>query len=431
MPLPEDHPNRFVLNDEVHARPPESLAAPVSISYLALFQSGQHGADAASVRKLATQYDVSPPNEHDVHYSRDFGKFRLKWERHTEFSRFKVIVPGDPADPFAKPAIDALPADWVAELPGQTMVATHVVMLPYPKKPIDPEALSRDYFSGNWLIGAGIGGGSAAAFTDFRIHGDGFSRILMYDRKLAPRQAGRSVQRLLEIDTYRMMALLALPLARERAPKLGIQERELAQIAAAMAGEAAIEEPKLLDRITRLQAQIEAGHAETQYRFAAARAYQDLVKRRITELREERMEGLQTFAEFTERRLMPAINTCNAVSDRHDELSRRVARATQLLSTRVAVTRERQNQEVLESTARRAKLQLRLQETVEGLSVAAVTYYVVGLVGYAAKALADGGVPISPATVMGVSIPVVAGLVWFGVQRVRAAVSKDEAGKSE
>ena len=40
---------------------------------------------------------------------------------------------------------------------------------------------------------------------------------------------------------------------------------------------------------------------------------------------------------------------------------------------------------------RRQQLQLRLQATVEGLSVAAITYYIVGLVGYAAKGLKEGG----------------------------------------
>jgi uncharacterized membrane-anchored protein len=122
---------------------------------------------------------------------------------------------------------------------------------------------------------------------------------------------------------------------------------------------------------------------------------------------------------------MPAIQTCDAVAARQEELSRRVARATQLLSTRVAVARERQSQQVLQSMDRRAKLQLRLQETVEGLSVAAVTYYAVGLIGYLAKALAEMGLPISPAVIMGISIPIIAGLVWYGVRRVRQAVAAD------
>ena len=233
------------------------------------------------------------------------------------------------------------------------------------------------------------------AFTDYRIHGDGFSRLLVVDRSLAPRQAGRTVQRLVEIDTYRLLALLALPLARESTPLLARWEQELAQITKAMISAAEQDEPVLLDRLTRLEAEIEGRASDVHFRFSAAAAYHELVLQRINDLRETRIAGLQTFREFIERRLAPAMNTCRAVSARQETLSRRVSRATQLLSTRVDISRERQNQALLESMNRRAKLQLRLQQTVEGLSVAAITYYVVSLVGYLAKGLHSAGVAIN------------------------------------
>ncbi len=405
---------------------PEALRAPVAISYLALFASGQRGVDHRTISTLCEHMGVAPPDETASHFSRDMGAFRLKWERHTEFSRIKVIAPAGEGRLFETTAVSLLPEDWVRDLPGELMVATHVLLLPMPKKPIEITQLSKDVFSGNNVIGSQVGGGAGRAYTDFRIHGDGFSRLLVYDQGMASRQAGRMVQRLLEIDTYRMMALLAFPLARELAPKISAQERELAQIATVMANSGQNEDHQLLERLSRLQASIESNHADSHYRFSAARAYHDLVLRRIEELREERLPGLQTFSEFTERRLLPAIQTCNAIAMRQEELSRRVARATQFLSTRVAVASERQNQLVLEAMARRSKLQLRLQETVEGLSVAAVTYYVVGLVGYLAKAIQEVGAPINPAIAMGISIPVVAGLVWYGVRRVRQMVTKDE-----
>ena len=244
---------------------------------------------------------------------------------------------------------------------------------------------------------------------------------------MTPRQAGRYVQRLLEIDTYRMVALLALPLARELSPYLAASERELAEITTLMAQEGERDEPSLLDRLTRLEAEIESRYSDTHYRFAAAAAYYGIVRRRIDELREERLEGLQTFREFTERRLAPAMNTCTAVAQRQESLSKRVARATQLLSTRVDVARERQNQDMLASLNRRAKIQLRLQETVEGLSIAAITYYIVGLVGFAAKAIQEAGAPINPTIVVGASIPVVIVIIAFGVRRLRRMVMGEEA----
>jgi len=290
--------------------------------------------------------------------------------------------------------------------------------------PPDHELIAGRSFGGNALVGAVIAGGAAAAYTDFRIHADGFSRLLVQDRGMKPRQAGRMVQRLLEIDTYRILALLALPVARDMAPFLTRCERELADTAKSLEGSSAKDEPLLLDRLTRLEAEIESRQADTHYRFGAAAAYYELVQRRIVDLREDRIEGLQTFREFTERRLAPAMNTCRAVAQRQESLSQRVARTTQLLSTRVDLTRERQNQAVLESMNRRAKLQLRLQETVEGLSVAAVTYYVVGLVAYAIKGLKAYGADVDTDLVVGASIPVVAVLVALGVRHIRKMVTR-------
>jgi uncharacterized membrane-anchored protein len=272
------------------------------------------------------------------------------------------------------------------------------------------------------LVGSGVGDDAATALTDFRVRADGFSRFLIVDRHTTPRQAGRLVQRILEIDTYRMMALLALPVARELTPMLASYEQELSQVTTVLESADEEDEASLLDRLTRLEAHIESREAESHYRFSAATAYYELVQRRIAEFREIRIPGLQTFADFTERRLAPAMNTCRAVSARQESLSQHVARANQLLATRVDITRERQNQAVLESMNRRAKAQFKLQQTVEGLSIAAITYYVVGLIGYIAKGIKALGVNIDYEIVMAASIPVVIILTAFGIHHVRQAV---------
>ena len=422
MQLPADHPLRVELNDEAHARPPEALAAPLRLTFLALYSDAtQREQEWEHVCALARRYGRTPPARAS-HYSADFGPFRVKWERHTEFTRYKFIVAGG-ADPFAEPALQAVPSDWLAALPGKVMVATHAALMPAGAGEADPEVLAARYFGGDALVGAGIASGAGVAYTDFRIR-DGFSRLLVLDRGMTPRQAGRSMQRLLEIDTYRLMALLALPVAHSLTPWLNTAERELAEITGALVDSTEASEPELLDRLTRLEAQIESRESAHHFRFTAAAAYYELVQRRIDELREVRIEGLQTFREFTERRLAPAMNTCQSVSARLESLSQRVARATQLLSTRVDVTRERQNQQVLETMNRRAEAQLRLQQTVEGLSAAAITYYVVGLVGYAAKGLASAGVPLHVELVMALSIPVVALVAMLGVRHVRKVVTR-------
>jgi uncharacterized membrane-anchored protein len=430
MILPASHPQRLELNDEVHARPPEAMAPSLRISYLALLNDpARRDAAWEAVVALAQRMAVAPPLPGASHFSADFGPFRLKWESHTEFHRIMVFAPLAGDDPFAEPAIATVPADWVEALPGRLMVAAHVGLVRAAVPP-DLDAISEQLFAGNVLAGGQVSGGMAHAFTDFRIHTGGFSRILVQDHGMAPRQAGRVVQRLLEIDTYRMLALLALPMAREIGPFLTRSEQELAKVTNALVQAGEQDEPDLLERLTRLAAEVESREAESLYRFSAADAYYELVQRRIGELREVRIEGVQTLQEFTERRLAPAMNTCRAVAARQEALSRRVARATALLSTRVDLTRERQNQEVLASMNRRAQQQLKLQETVEGLSIAAVTYYVVGLVGYVAKGIKAGGAKLDPDLVTGIAIPVVAVAVALGLRQVRRFLTRRRQGRA-
>ena len=424
--LPADHPQRLPLHNEVHARPPEALQAPLRLSFLALLSPGdRREREIALVRELAERHGRPPPPADATHYSADLGPFRIKWERHTEFARYKFIVEGDFDDPFAQPAIRAIPADWLEALPGQVIAAVHLGLRA--EEAGDPGAVAARFFAGNTLVGSGIAGGGAVALTDLRVHDDGCSRFMVYNRSMSRRQAGRMIQRLMEIETYRMLALLALPVARQLGPSLADWEGRLAEITTAMAGAGEQDEPLLLDRLTRLSAAIESSLSSTHYRFGAASAYHELVERRIAELREERIQHLQTFEEFTERRLAPAMNTCRWIGARQQSLSERVARASQLLSTRVDITREKQNQALLEQMNRRAKLQLRLQETVEGLSVAAITYYVVGLIGYAAKGLKAAGVGLNPDLVMGLSIPVVALAAALGVRQIRRVVTRERA----
>ncbi|GAC1340631.1 MAG: DUF3422 domain-containing protein [Acetobacteraceae bacterium] len=425
--LPPNHGLRQILNDEVHARPPEPLEAPARLSYLALLaDAAQREASHGAICALAARFDGPTPGAGSSHYSADLGPFRLKWERHTEFVRYTFITQGNTPAGAEETALSVVPADWVAALPGELLVAVHV-SLTAPADG-DPLAGATRWFARDALVGAAVADDAATVFADFRIRESGFGRMLVQDRHLSPWQAGRVVQRLLEIDTYRMMALLALPVAQGLAPVIARCEHELAQITAAMVTAGDPDEPRLLERLTRLAAEIDSRQADTLYRFSAAEAYYELVQRRIQDLRETRLEGLQTLQEFTERRLAPAMNTCHSVATRHEELSRRVARATQLLATRVGVTREQQNQALLEGVNRRVRLQLRLQATVEGLSVAAVTYYVVGIVGYAAKGLEAAGVRIEPAIAQALTVPLVVVLMALGLRRLRRHLrAADEA----
>lgn len=419
--LPPDLPDRFLAANEVHARPYEPLDIPVRGSYLAIqVETQQREQERAHLRVLCERFGCSPPSEDLTQFSVPFGEFQLKWERHGEFSTYIVLVPGLPSRPFAEPAIDYLPPDWLAAIPGRVIVATHAQVMQAPQAPDDP-ALLQEFFGSAAAVGAAIGEGAGYAYTDFKIQHDGFVRFLMLSCAFTDYQAGRMMQRLFEIEAYRVLALLALPIARRESPRVVEIERSLAALTQEMANEDRGDET-LLGELTQLAAQVESAIASSQYRFGASRAYCALVNARINELRERRITGLQTIEEFMARRLSPAMATCASVESRLQELSERVARASSLLSTRVSIAREKQNQALLGSMDRRARLQLRLQQTVEGLSVVAISYYVVGLISYASKGLEAAGTGIDAAIVSGLAIPLVAFAVALTVRWVRRRV---------
>jgi uncharacterized membrane-anchored protein len=431
MRLPANHLLRYTLNNEIHARPPQEIAAPTQLSYLALTHSvtsGNTGDDSPlyDLARLCQMAGSAPPAPGTNHFRTQLGPLTLNWERHTEFVSYTFSRNAPFDHPFNKPPVLQVPEQWLTTIHGHLLIGIHVAVRDHRVFVPDLRDVAHD-FSDNYLVGANMGGGAAVALTDFRIHEDGFSRILLMDTRMGKRQGGRIVQRLLEIETYRMVALLALPAAREVTQIVANAETELANITTALDSAEVDDEPTLLKELTALAATVENQLATSSFRFGAARAYYALVRRRITELREERLAGVQTIEEFMERRLAPAMNTCESAANRLRDLSERVARASALLRTRVEIDREQQNQALLASMDRRAKIQLRLQQTVEGLSVAAITYYSVGLVGYLAKGIHASGVRVNAEIVMAISVPFIAGFVWFFLRRWREKLEKTAA----
>ncbi len=432
MTLPDhfaEHDQRQALNAEFHARPPVPLESPTLISYLAMHHEGESGGAALQHLIALGKLLGQPVDAEGTHRLIDFGHFQLKWELHNEFSSytfFRSVARGEGLD-VPTSALAVVPEAWLQSLPGKLIVATHVELRSAAE--VTPESVM-DKLSpiGSQMVGAIVADGAAWVFTDFLFE-DGFSRFLVIDVSLTRRQAGRTVQRLVEIETYRLMALLAFPVAKDVGRLLGNAERKLADLMDRTGSARSTEDERsVLADLTSMAADVEHSVARTTFRFGAARAYHSLVMQRIAELRERRIIGLPTFHEFMERRLLPAMNTCQTMARRQEDLSSRVARNSQLLRTRVEVELERQNQELLAQMNRRAKLQLHLQETVEGLSVVAITYYASQLVQYMAKGLKHQIEPFTPEGITAVAIPLIAGLVAFSMHRMRKHLAAAESG---
>ncbi|MDM0051516.1 DUF3422 family protein [Variovorax sp. J22R115] len=418
------HPERASLHNEVHARPPEAMAAPLGIAHLVMLaDSTQRVESRHHLGVLLRDHHVPPPDEHTSHLRVDLGAFRLRWELHTEFVTWTFTVRLKDNELAAKQlanAIEAVPQEWLSGLPGQCLSSINMWVLPGSRTSGDTwrqQVLREDA-----LLGSAVANYQAEVFADFVIQPNGSSRFLVYADALPPRRLGRLVQRLLEIETYRMAAMLGLPAARKAAAALSSAEGDLAEIALAIRSAERHEEPKLLDRLTRLAAHVESQYAATHSRFSASTAYFELMDQRITQIDEAPLEGLQTIGEFIERRLTPARKTCEWAARRQDALSGRVSRVSNLLRTRVEIEQQQSSQALLEALNKRQDLQLKLQATVEGLSVAAITYYIVGLVSYLAKGAQGIGWPFSVESTTALAIPLVGASVWLSLRRLHRSM---------
>jgi len=300
--------------------------------------------------------------------------------------------------------------------PGPLLVAVDLHLLP-------AKGLGDTYrhlFGASQLAASEVEAGAALIATDFHPDAFGFVRILVLDHTLVTTQAGALVQRLLEVETYRTLALLGLPEAQAVTPALRRIETELPLLFNEMRESAGFEANRhLLDRLTALAAELEAGAAQTFFRFGATRAYHELMGLRLEALGERPVVGLPTFASFLARRLTPAIRTCAATEARQDDLSRKLARAAQLLRTRVDIALESQNGDLLRKMNNRVRLQLRLQQTVEGLSVAAITYYIASIFHLVFEGLHLKLTWIEPTAATAAAVPFILGFVAWTLRRLR------------
>ena len=415
----QDHPQRQALHNEVHARPPEPMQVPLAIAHIVMWtdRDGREASRQHLSHLLSDHHQLSPGPD-TTHLRVDLGAWRLRWEMHTEFVSWTFMrdIPEDVLTQ-AQPAtaLEVVPQEWLHALPGSALTKLHLWAMP-------ARAIEQGHFARilqeDSVVASTLSDGQAEVHTDFQIHADGFARMVLFVGSVTPRRTGRLVQQLLEIETYRMAALLGLPAARQAGSALSDAERELAELAQAIRSAERSMEATLLDRLTTLAGQVEGQYAATHSRFSATKAYFELVDRRIHDIRESRLAGQQTIAEFMDRRLSPARSTCEWAVRRQTALSERVSRMSNLLRTRVEIEQQQSSQDLLSAMNRRQGLQLKLQSTVEGLSVAAITYYLTGLVHYLAQGLDAHGWPFGVDTTTAAAVPLIALTVWLFMRRL-------------
>jgi len=421
----QDHPLRYQMANELHARPFPTLSAPCHAVYLAI--KNPHDAanrdraqDRAHLIDLLDRFGAAHPQPDATHFFCDLGRHRLKWELHTEFVTYTLFSDGVAERPFDPVAFDVFPADWLAMVPGKRLTSALIRIDEMPKTTKQVETQVKDSFVAESIAVSYTLDRQAIVAGDYRIDSAGHLRFAIFVKAgTGERRIGRTLQRLCEIETYKAMSMLALPKARALSKRLAQLDVQVSELVGHIKGLERSEED-VLGELLAISAELEDMMAQSSFRFAATRAYGAIVEERVNGLREERFGGRQTISEFMSRRFDPAMRTVHSTEDHLVSMSDRVMRAADLLRTRVEVDRSAQNQALLESMDRRADLQLRLQRTVEGLSVVAISYYAINLVSYAAYPVAKAAGLDKP-VMTAIATPVVLLAVWWVVRRIRKA----------
>ncbi|MEQ6248384.1 DUF3422 domain-containing protein [Sulfitobacter sp. HNIBRBA3233] len=430
MPQIEDHPLRYSLTGELHARPFPDTAPPQVVAFLAIKQSGDAAArnrdrsrDMEHLVSLLKHYGAPLPDRDATHYYGEMGKYRIKWEQHTEVVTYTAFCDDLSERPFDPAEFDVFPARWLEQAPGQRLTSALLRLIPSPQDPKETVSLLREWFVPESMAVAHVLDEAAVVATDFRIDPAGHMRFAVFAApETGNRRLGRIIQRLLEIETYKTMSMLGFALTREIGAEVGVMDRRISDLMAKMSAKET-EPEATLDALLDVSVDLENVVAQSAFRFAGTAAYKAIVYQRIDALRENRFQGLQEFGEFMMRRYEPAMRTVVSMEQRLERMSARASRASDLLRTRVDVERSAQNQAILASLDRRADLQLRLQHTVEGLSVVAISYYAVSLVAYLLYPLTNvTGLSKGMLTAI-VTVPVVL-VVWGAVRRLRKTIQK-------
>ncbi len=426
MPPIDDHPQRYALVNELHARPFPAIESPCHVAYLAIKEplnaaNRDRARDRAHLLTLLDRHGAGHPPPEATHWSGAIGRHTLKWESHTEFVTYLAFAPGVGSRAFDPAEAEVFPADWLGEAPGRRLCSVLIRVEHMPSDPAEVTRRIEAWFVPESLTASVVIDGQAIVAGDFRIDPAGHMRFAVFVQPgVGARRIGRVVQRLCEVETYRAMSMLGLKRARDLSARLNALDPQLTDLVGAMQGDGASAEGTL-NALLRIAGELESLAVAFSFRAGATAAYEAIVNERIGAMREARYGGRQTFAEFMQRRYDPAMRTVKSAERRLYQMIDRTARAAELLRTRVDVERTKENQALLASMDRRADLQLRLQRTVEGLSVVAISYYAVNLASYLAYPVSEPlGLSKGGLTAL-LTLPVVLA-VWLLIRRIRQAM---------
>ncbi|MEO0328623.1 MAG: DUF3422 domain-containing protein [Pseudomonadota bacterium] len=404
------HPARNDLIAEAHARPALQIPGPAEIIHIAFRCKQEIAYQFFDALVKGDKGDDPMPR----HLTGTIRGVRVKLERHTEFmscSLFQDLGAEEKPGSLDEILQDVFPINQVEIF---TLIRLRIVKTARDmvrRLPIEDRA-----YGGNLRHGIEVR-------STFKPDEAGFINFIVLGKSMTSDELGRRIQRLIEMETYRTMALLGLPKARSVSGKLTEIETELDMLTKQLRDSTDTSDLRDEDFFRKLSDLSERANllvTETRYRFAASRAYFALFQQRVASLQEEKVGDVQTMSGFLRSRLEPAIATIESTGKRQQTLTEDLSRALSLLRTRIELSLNKGNQAVLKSMDKRHDQQLKISQAVEGLSIIAITYYAVGLVSHLLKALAQQPwMPLSTTVLTAISVPLVFAFVWYTLRRAR------------
>ena len=301
------------------------------------------------------------------------------WERHTEATTLTLIFPNNAPDSAKMPYIK-----WLEEWPGGVVRATHILVVP-DADGIDAH-LQKLGISKQEMVCCEINAG-LRIWSDFSIHSDGYGRLLVTAGDVGDGERGRIIQRMQELGNYRNLALLGFPMVQQYGPQVDALEQQLSLHATRVAMGNGDDET-LLTELTSISSELELIRSATSFRLSATAAYAEVAADRLASLNVQTVANYQSLTDFTERRLVPASRTCSVFRQRLSHIAERISGVMHTLDVQIDSRIKAQNLGLMQSMERSTQLQLRLQTLVEGLSVIAAAYYLIGLIAFVAKGVA-------------------------------------------
>jgi len=408
------HPDRERVIAETHARPSQPLFGPAVILHIAF-----RAENAVFNQYFQTLNSESEVPETLRHRTGKIGNIVVKLERHTEFmscTLFHEFQKGEQPEDLLHFFQQTFLMDGIEVLTLLRFEMVNSAREMVTKLPVDHR-----FYGGCFRS-------DIEARSNFHPDKNGIIQFTVFAKGKSAHETGRRIQRLIEMETYRTMALLGLSKARRAGVKLGEYEANLDRLTSISQSEES-DDKSLFHDLSELSEKSHALMTETRYRYAASRAYYRLFEQRVETLEEEKVGDVQTMSGFLRSRLEPAMATIESTAKRQETLIDDLSRALVLLRTRIELSLNEGNQALLRSMDKRHDQQLKISQAVEGLSIVAITYYAVGLVSYLLKVLAkEPWMPFSAPLLTAISVPIIFFLVFVALRKMRKSWEKHTDG---